>query len=117
MHQLTIPEFLAYLDQLDTTPTKDLDQTTIRDSIHTKLELLTSAYLDFLSISTLRHIFGAQNFSANFDVFEAIFGPNFRPFYDTVLRPFLGQFIDLNKMVINGTPRKRPSKSCVLRHV
>lgn len=50
MHQLTIPEFLAYLD-LDTTPTKDLDQTTIRDSIHTKLELLTSAYLDFLSIS------------------------------------------------------------------
>lgn len=51
MHQLTIPEFLAYLDQLDTTPTKDLDQTTIRDSIHTKLELLTSAYLDFLSIS------------------------------------------------------------------
>lgn len=51
MHQLTIPEFLAYLDQLDTTPTEDLDQTTIRASIHTKLELLTSAYLDFLSIS------------------------------------------------------------------
>lgn len=51
MRQLTIPEFLAYLDQLDTTPTEDLDQTTIRDSIHTKLELLTSAYLDFLSIS------------------------------------------------------------------
>ena len=52
MRQLTIPEFLAYLDQLDTTPTEDLDQTTIsRASIHTKLELLTSAYLDFLSIS------------------------------------------------------------------
>ena len=51
MSQFSIPEFLDYLDQLDTTPTEDLDQTTIRDSIHTKLELLTSAYLDFLSIS------------------------------------------------------------------
>ena len=51
MRQLTIPEFLAYLDQLDTTPTQDLDQAPIEASIHTKLELLTSAYLDFLSTS------------------------------------------------------------------
>ena len=51
MRQLTIPEFLAYLDQLDTTPTQDLDQASIKASIHTKLELLTSAYLDFLSTS------------------------------------------------------------------
>ena len=47
MHQLTIPEFLAYLD-LDTTPTKDLDSTPVQ-SLNTKLELLTSAYLDSLS--------------------------------------------------------------------
>lgn len=47
MHQLTIPEFLAYLD-LDTTPTKDLDSTPVQ-SLNTKLELLTSAYLDSLN--------------------------------------------------------------------
>ena len=47
MHQLTIPEFLAYLE-LDTTPTKDLDSTPVQ-SLHTKLELLTSAYLDSLN--------------------------------------------------------------------
>ena len=49
MHQLTIPEFLAYLE-LDTTPTKDLDSTPVQ-SLNTKLELLTSAYLDSLSAS------------------------------------------------------------------
>ena len=47
MHQLTIPEFLAYLD-LDSTPTKDLDSTPVQ-SLNTKLELLTSAYLDSLN--------------------------------------------------------------------
>ncbi len=46
------------------------------------------------------HFLDAQNFSAIFDVFDVIFGPNFRPFYSTVLRLFLGQFIGLNKMVL-----------------
>ena len=49
MRQLTIPEFLAYLD-LDTTPTKVLDSTPVQ-SLNTKLELLTSAYLDSLTAS------------------------------------------------------------------
>lgn len=49
MHQLTIPEFLAYLE-LDTTPTKDLDSAPVQ-SLDTKLELLTSAYLDSLTVS------------------------------------------------------------------
>lgn len=46
LRQLTIPEFLAYLD-LDSTPTKDLDSTDAAEaSISTKLELILSAYLD-----------------------------------------------------------------------
>lgn len=44
MHQLTIPEFLEYLSHLDETPTKDLDAPV--ETIDTKLELITSAYLD-----------------------------------------------------------------------
>lgn len=48
MRQLTIPEFLAYLDSLDTTPTVMLDAPVSNDSIPTKVELLTSAYLDTL---------------------------------------------------------------------
>lgn len=48
LRQLTIPEFLAYLDSLDTTPTVDLDAPVSNDSIPTKVELLTSAYLDKL---------------------------------------------------------------------
>lgn len=44
MHQLTIPEFLSYLSHLDETPTQDLD--TPVQTIDTKLELITSAYLD-----------------------------------------------------------------------
>lgn len=48
MRQLTIPEFLAYLDSLDATPTVDLDAPVSNDSIPTKMELLTSAYLDKL---------------------------------------------------------------------
>ena len=48
MRQLTIPEFLKYLDDIDTTQTKDLDSTPT-ESNNTKLELLTSAYLDSLS--------------------------------------------------------------------
>lgn len=49
LRQLTIPEFLAYLDSLDTTPTVDLDAPV--ETIDTKLELLTSAYLDKLLAS------------------------------------------------------------------
>lgn len=48
MRQLTIPEFLAYLDSLDTTPTVMLDAPVTNNSIPTKVELLTSAYLDTL---------------------------------------------------------------------
>ena len=48
MRQLTIPEFLKYLDDIDTTQTKDLDSTPT-ESNNTKLELLTSAYLDALN--------------------------------------------------------------------
>lgn len=48
MRQLTIPEFLAYLDSLDTTPTVMLDAPVPNNSIPTKVELLTSAYLDKL---------------------------------------------------------------------
>ena len=47
LRQLTIPEFLAYLDQ---TPTKDLDRPV--QSNQTKLEILLSNYLDTLSTSS-----------------------------------------------------------------